>query len=252
MVTGASSGIGRATTLRLAGAGVTVLAVARREAELRETAAAVSGRIEPVVADVTTPAGRDRVRAAAGSEPLDFLVHGAGVFPRRSLVNLSPGEWDAAMETNVSARLHLVRDLLPVLRGGRVMFIGSDAAHVPRRGGAAYSVSKAASLMLWRCLREELGEEIAFAMVKPGLVATEMLTGSLAAPRDEFPAGAVYAEMLARGETIHPDTVARFLCHLLLEVDRAEFAGDVWDIRDASHHARWLEGSLWSPAGASG
>jgi NAD(P)-dependent dehydrogenase (short-subunit alcohol dehydrogenase family) len=128
-----------------------------------------------------------------------------------------------------------------------VLFVGSDAAATPRAGGAAYSVSKAASEMLWRCLATELGEEIAFGIAKPGLVETAMLEESLRAPRAEFPAGEVYAAMRARGETIAAHTVARFFRFLLLETTREEFASEVWDIRKEEHHPRWLTHPLYVP-----
>ncbi|MFP6662720.1 MAG: SDR family oxidoreductase [Deltaproteobacteria bacterium] len=247
LVTGASAGIGRATAIALAEACVEVLAVGRRESELHETARAGQGRIQPLAADVTIALDRGSIREILGSEPLDFLVHGAGVFPRGRLATLRLDDWRAAMATNVDARLHLVMDLRPILRGGRVLFIGSDAATHPRLGGAAYSVSKAASKMLWRCLALELGEEIAFGIAKPGLVATAMLDLSIAAPRDEFPAGAVYQEMLERGETVAPETVAQFFRWLLLDAARADFAREEWNIRDPSHHGDWLEGSVYTP-----
>ncbi|MBM4265640.1 MAG: SDR family oxidoreductase [Deltaproteobacteria bacterium] len=249
VVTGASSGIGRATALALARAGLEVLAVARREPELERLAAEAPERIRPLVADVTSADDRVRIREALRGEPLGALVHGAGVFPRGPLSGVSADDWRAAMATNVDARLHLVQELAPSLRGGRVLFVGSDAATTPRAGGAVYSISKAASLMLWRCLAVELGDEITFAMAKPGLVATDMLEGSLAAPRDAFPAGEVYEAMCARGETVAPETVARFFRWLLLETDAAELGADGWDIRDQHHHARWLEGPLYTPRG---
>ncbi|MEO2168069.1 MAG: SDR family oxidoreductase [bacterium] len=246
-MTGASAGIGRATAIALAEAGVEVLAVGRREAELKQTARAGQGRIQPLAADVTIALDRGSIREILGSEPLDFLVHGAGVFPRGRLTTLRLEDWRAAMATNVDARLHLVMALRPILRGGRVLFIGSDAATNPRPGGAAYSVSKAASKMLWRCLALELGSEMAFAIAKPGLVATAMLDLSIVAPREEFPAGLVYQEMLDRGETVAPETVAQFFRWLLLDAAREEFVREEWDIREPSHHSAWLQGPVYTP-----
>lgn len=245
VVTGASAGIGRATAVALAEAGLEVLAVARRAADV--AAAAPRARVQALSADVTSAAGIAAIRAAVAGRPVAALVHGAGVFPRAPIAQLTPADWQAAMATNVQARLALVLALEGPLAGGRVLFVGSDAARAPRPGGAAYSVSQAAAEMLWRCLQAELGEAIAFALAKPGLVATAMLDASLGAPRERFPAGAVYAGMLARGETIAAATVARFFRFLLLAVARAEFAAAIWDIRDAAHHRRWLRGPLYLP-----
>jgi benzil reductase ((S)-benzoin forming) len=242
VVTGASAGIGRETALALAAAGLDVLTVARSADAL---AADAGERIHPVPADVTTAEGQARVCDAVGGRAVGALVHGAGVFPRGRLTKLPKSAWNAALSTNVQARLELVLALRSSLAGGRVLFVGSDAARNARLGGAAYSVSKAASEMLWRCLGVELGDEIAFGMAKPGLVETAMLEDSLTAPRDDFPAGAVYQAMRERGETIAPATVARFFRFLLLEATREEFAADIWDIRDATHHPRWLTHALY-------
>jgi NAD(P)-dependent dehydrogenase (short-subunit alcohol dehydrogenase family) len=244
VVTGASAGIGRETALALAAAGLDVLTVARRADAL---AADAGVGIQAVPADVTTAAGRARIREIVGDRRIAALVHGAGVFPRGRITKLASSEWDAAIATNVRARLDLVLELRGSLHGGRVLFVGSDAAKNARRGGAAYSVSKAASEMLWRCLGVELGDEIAFGMAKPGLVETAMLEDSLAAPREDFPAGEVYAAMRERGETIAAATVARFFRFLLLETTREEFAADLWDIRDGTHHSRLLDHPLYVP-----
>lgn len=250
IVTGGSAGIGRATARALSRAGIDVLAVARRASIFPRAEA--DGSIQSVSADVTTEDGLRRIRAAVAGRKVAALVHGAGVFPRGPIAQLSRDDWHGAMATNLHARLELVLALERQLAGGRVLFIGSDAARTPRPGGAAYSVSKAASEMLWRCLRAELGGEIAFGIAKPGLVETAMLEESLGAPRESFPAGEVYAAMRARGETISAETVARFFSFLLLEVDREELTRDIWDIRDASHHPRWLAGPLYRPATAKG
>ncbi len=246
VVTGASSGIGRATVRALASAGMTVLGVARREGALaRLVAEARPGGVEAVAADVTSARDRERIVRAVDGRPVAALVHGAGAFPRGLLATMPPAQWESAMRTNVDARLWLTLGLRTPLRGGRVLFVGSDASENCRHGGGAYSVSKAASAMLWRSLALELGDEIDFAIARPGLVETRMLDDSLSAPRDSFAAGEVYAAMHERGETITAETVASFFEWLLLDVPPEEFAAAPWDIREVGHHARWLHGPLF-------
>lgn len=245
VVTGASAGIGRATALALARAGVPVVGVGRRGALLRRSEADES-RIEPVQADVTTSAGREKVVEAVAARPLAALVHGAGVFPRAPLSEMSHGAWESAMRTNVDARLWLTVALEERLVGGRVLFVGSDAATTPRHGGGAYSVSKAASFMLWKCLATEMGDRVSFGMAKPGLVETAMLDGSIAADPSRFGARDVYVGMSDRGETISAKKVAAFFVWLLTQTLPERFVADVWDIRDESHHAEWLSGPLYT------
>lgn len=247
IVTGASAGIGRATALALARHGVQVVAVARTSAQLASLAAEAPGLIEPITADVTVPADLARLVTAISGRRVDYLLHGAGIFPRGPLAALTAEDWQTAWSANVTSRLQLTLALREQLAGGRVLFIGSDAANAPRAGGAAYSVTQAASAMVWRCCTTELGDTIACALAKPGLVATAMLDASLAASAEQFPARAVYAAMQTRGETISADTVARFFCFLLLEASRTEFTAAPWDIRDAAHHTRWLQGALYRP-----
>lgn len=246
LVTGASSGIGRMTALALAAAGAEVIAVGRRASALAETASQGRGRIVAVEADVTVGLARAEIRRAVGGRSLTGLVHSAGIFPRGRLETLDLEQWRMAMATNVDARLHLVMDLRESLVGGRVLFVGSDASVHPRAGGAAYSVSKVASEMLWRCLCLELGDRIGFAIAKPGLVETPMLTGSLDASEEDFPSRDVYVGMVERGETITPEKIGAFFCWLLLKVSDAEFAESRWDVRDANHHPHWLRGELYS------
>ena len=245
LITGASAGIGRALSIELTLAGVEVFGVGRDAGALEATREqAGAGSFHPLSADITVAMDRGTIRERLGAEPVDILVHGAGIFPRGPLERLSMDSWHAAMATNVDARLQLVMVLREQLIGGRVLFIGSDAARTPRTGGAAYSVSKAASEMLYRCLSLELADRISFAIAKPGLVATRMMDESIQAPRSEFPAGEVYERMEREGETIAPETIARFFRWLLVDLAPEEFAGS-WDVRDEDHHARWLAGPLY-------
>lgn len=243
IVTGASSGIGRALVELLARDGRPVLAVARGVDRLQVLARDTGA--EMVAADVGVPGGRRDIVRAVGDRGVAALVHGAGIFPRGLLSSIGRQEFEVAMRTNLEARLWLTLDLRRSLVGGRVLFVGSDAARTPREGGAVYSISKAASAMLCRSLALELGGEIGFGLARPGLVDTAMLEGSRAASREDFPAGEVYEEMVERGEVIAPQTVARFFSWLLYETSKSEFASDAWDIRDRAHHGHWLEGSLY-------
>jgi NAD(P)-dependent dehydrogenase (short-subunit alcohol dehydrogenase family) len=157
VVTGASTGIGAAVAVALASAGMRVIAAARR---LPSDTAALNASITPVQADVTTDAGRTAIHdavAAAGGK-LHYLVQNAGQLgPVKPLVDVSPEEWRGTMALNLDAPLFLVQRLHPfMVKGCRVLHVGSGAATRPTKGWGAYCVSKAGFHMLYQMLRAEL------------------------------------------------------------------------------------------------
>lgn len=247
VVTGGGSGIGRALALGLAGEGLNVLITGRRDEALREAAAHAPDLIQTLAGDVTTAADQVRIADAARDLPGPLgLFHGAGVFEVGLLTSLDPARWQASFDVNVTARLALTRALLPELKGGRVLFIGSDAAVSPRLGAGAYSVAQAASQMLRDCLGQELTPEgIAVGSFKPGLVSTDMVTTFMAEPEAVFPGVGAYHDYVAEGRIASAEAVAAFARWLLLDTDAAAFAETKWDIRDTSHHAAWLDGPLY-------
>lgn len=248
VVTGAGSGIGQATALELASDGVHVIAAGRRLHMLEETAAlAESGRIMCVRADVATEKGRCDIGDAAGAR-VDFLVHGAAVSPALLMNDPSFADtWDETMRINLNALLHLTLALAPALAGGgRVLFVGSNSATRPRRGGAAYCVSKAAGHMLYRCLKLELADQdISMTSAVPSPVYTAIVRDHIDADPAVFPDGADYARQLHGGEMIAPETVGRFYRWLLLETTDNNYSRDQWNIRHSAHHRDWLRGPLY-------
>lgn len=173
LVTGASSGIGRATARALAEQGLTVHAVARREDRLAELAE-TSG-IVPLALDLRdTEALYERL---AGLE-IDVLVNNAGTGRGFEGVCLASAEdIDITLGTNVVAVYHLLRALLPGMverRRGHVVNIGSVAGLYPI-SSAVYGGSKGAIRLLGQNLRLELrGSGVRVTEVCPGRVQTEI------------------------------------------------------------------------------
>lgn len=249
IVTGAGSGIGRALAIELSSEPVTVLAVGRREAPLRETAALAPGEVKIVAADVGEESGRSRIlsEVSQGSQ-IKYLVHAAGVCAIERTTEITLESWRRTMATNVEGRLFLSLCLLTRLReGSRVLFVGSNSATTPRKGSAAYCVSKAASYMLQECLKIELASKgIIVSSAIPSPVNTPLTIGQMAADTEVFPDGLEYRRLQAEGRLIAPATVARFYRWLLTKVSAEEYSARQWNIQDESHHGYWLgENSLF-------
>ena len=174
VVTGASSGIGAATALRLAAEGYEVVAAARRADRLAEVAAAAPG-IRAVSLDVTSP---ESVTALAGSlDDIAVLVNNAGgALGTEPIERADPADWQAMYDTNVLGVLRVTQALLPALErgaGGHVVVTGSIAGHLVYEGGAGYTAAKHGATALVETLRLELnGRPVRVTEIAPGMVRT--------------------------------------------------------------------------------
>lgn len=180
LVTGASSGIGAATALRLTSEGWQVFALARR-AEKLEHLAEQEGII-PLVCDVTDPeqvaAALEQVTEAGGIDTLINNAGGAlGVDP---VASGNPEDWRWMFEVNVLGTLNVTQAFLPMLRAhgeGTVLNLTSTAATTPYEGGAGYNAAKFGEHALTGVLRlEEAEHNIRVIDVLPGMVHTEEFT----------------------------------------------------------------------------
>ncbi len=180
LITGASTGIGRASALRLVGAGWTVLAGVRDPAAGEALAAAVSGpgQLTPLRLDVTDA---DQVRAAAtlvdeqGPGGLDALVNNAGIGIGGPLELLSTDDVRRQFEVNVFGQIAVTHALLPALRRarGRIVFVSSIGGRVAMAFTAPYAASKHAIEAIGDTLRVELHSSgVQVALIEPGSVAT--------------------------------------------------------------------------------
>jgi NAD(P)-dependent dehydrogenase (short-subunit alcohol dehydrogenase family) len=185
LITGASTGIGEATALRLAAAGWTVLAGVRSDQDgERLVAKDSSGRIEPIALDVTN---FEQIRKAAarvselggGGEAspgrLDALVNNAGIGYGGPLELLHPDDLRKQFDVNVLGQVAVTQALLPALRAaqGRIVFMSSVGGRVAMAFTAPYAASKHAIEALGDALRVELASSnVQVALVEPGSVAT--------------------------------------------------------------------------------
>lgn len=186
VITGASSGIGRATAGALAGAGFEVILGARRERELAEVAAETGGR--PVRLDVVDPKSIQAFTATCPDTIAVLVNNAGGALGLDPVETGSDDDWIRMWETNVLGVARLTRALLPALRrspNAHIVMLGSTAGFETYPGGAGYTSSKHALRAVTRTLRLELlGEPIRVTDVAPGMVETEFAINRFYGDRD--------------------------------------------------------------------
>ena len=181
LVTGASSGIGRAIAVALASEGATVCAVARRKDELQATAnrANGAGRFALYPADLASDNEPERLAKALLTDEggVDVLVHSAGTISIGDLETAPVGELDRQYAANVRAPYLLTQALLPTLRAsrGQIVFINSTAGLAARANVAQYAATKHALKAIADSLREEINPHgVRVVSVYPGRTATPL------------------------------------------------------------------------------
>ena len=189
LVTGAGRGIGRATALRLAreGASVVINYKANRDAaeESLRQVTAEGARAWLVQADVSEPADADRLVKQAlehAGGRIDVLVNNAGITRDNLLLRMSLEEWDAVLDLNLRGAFLVTKAALrPMMRqrAGRIVNIASVAGITGNAGQANYSAAKAGLIAFTRTIAREMAlRNITANAVAPGLIPTE-LTASL-------------------------------------------------------------------------
>lgn len=180
LVTGAAQGIGRATALRLAADGATVVANDREPSEALDEVAGACGGVA-AVADVSSPEAVERMVAEVerGVGPIGLLVANAAYMSMGPFPEQDEADWWRQVETNLSGTFYLVRVVLPGmrrLRGGRIVIISSEWGVIGWPNATAYAASKAGLISFGKTLGRELApENIVTNVVSPGIVDTPQL-----------------------------------------------------------------------------
>ena len=236
LVTGATSGIGRAVALKFAACTARVAAIGRNQQALREVERQINeagGQALPISVDVTNEADVRSALESALSKfgRLDVLVNAAGHISSGSIEDTSVEAWDAMMNINLRAVFQLMRLATPSLieTKGNIVNVSSVTGLRSFPGVLAYCVSKAAVDQLTRCAALELAAKgVRVNAVNPGVVVTEIhKRGGM---NDED-----YGRFLERSKTTHP--IGR--------------VGDAREIADlvvflASDKASWITGATYS------
>lgn len=181
VVSGASRGIGLATSRALAAAGYRVVMLARTADALAAAARSIGDRARPIVCDVTDDRALDvalsRVNDEFDGAP-GVLVNNAGFFSLAPVDATAVADFRAAIDVNLVAPFRLVRALLPAMRArrsGHIVTIGSIADHVAFPENAGYAASKFGVRALHEVLRAELkGSGVRATLVSPAAVDTPL------------------------------------------------------------------------------
>ena len=212
VVTGTSSGIGRATALALAAAGYHVYAGVRRIADAPAVPAGGPGEVTPLLLDVTDPA---QIAAAAGTVAdhtgpagLDGLVDNAGIGVFGPLEIIPIEQFRHQLEVNVTGQLAVTQTLLPLLRRarGRIVLIGSIGTRFTPPFTGPVSASKSTIATMADALRQELAPwDIQVVLIEPASIHTE------AVDKAERDAERLLREAGPDARSLYADSFRRFL-----------------------------------------
>jgi NADP-dependent 3-hydroxy acid dehydrogenase YdfG len=182
VITGASSGIGQATALRLGAEGYRVVLAARRTDRLDDAAERITAGGGTAVARAVDVTDRDDVKAlvdgvVAEFGTVDVFVNNAGVMPLSRLDALLVDEWNQMIDVNIRGLLHGIAAALPQFTsqgGGHFVTVASIGAHEVVATGAVYCASKYAAWAITEGLRQESDPSIRVTTISPGVVETEL------------------------------------------------------------------------------
>lgn len=236
LITGASSGIGRASARLFVERGSTVIAVGRSDAELQSLlseTADLTGTLKPKLADVTETTQVERLLTEIGDSfgHIDVLVNSAGIIKSGTIENTTLDDWDKMLDVNLRAVFHVCQRALPLIEPvkGNIVNVSSVTGTRAFPGVLAYCVSKAGVDQLTRCLALELaGRGIRVNAVNPGVVETNLHKRGGMGVED-------YEKFLANASNTHP-------------IGRAGQPSEVAELVYflASENAQWITGATYA------
>jgi NAD(P)-dependent dehydrogenase (short-subunit alcohol dehydrogenase family) len=245
LVTGGSSGLGRAIVCRLAAEGASVIVAGRNEkrtyaaavaaAEIAAQAGFGEATFSTVFGDVARVADCERLvgEALAQQGRIDVLVNSAGVWIEKPITAMSEAEYDLVMDSNLKGTYFMCRAVLPHMsarRSGVIVNIASDSGTHGEPGAAAYAASKAGVIMLTRTLAIDHGpDNVRVCSVAPAIFDTPMLTKAIADADDPEAYASWQADGYPLGRIGQPDELAAVVA--FLASDEASFVtGRTWTV----------------------
>ncbi|WP_332119287.1 SDR family oxidoreductase [Azorhizobium caulinodans] len=223
VITGAASGIGRATAARLADAGAAVALVDRDAEGLAATASTVTqagGRAIVLPGDVGAPeaveAAAAQVRETFGG--IDILIAAAGMSVGGTVLTTRPDDWDAVFRANVGGTWLWARAVIPSMQargGGAIVTFSSQLALAGGRGNSAYVAAKGAILSLTRTMALDFAaDNIRVNAIAPGAVETPMLARGFGRQADPDAAREASRQRHALGRFGTADEIAQAALYL--------------------------------------
>jgi NAD(P)-dependent dehydrogenase (short-subunit alcohol dehydrogenase family) len=243
LVTGGSSGLGRAIVLRLAAEGASVVVAGRDEertysaaveaAEIAAQAGFGEAAFATVFGDVARVADCERLVADALAQQgrIDVLVNSAGIWIEKPITAMSEAEYDRVLDVNLKGTYFVCRAVLPHMtarRSGVIVNIASDSGTHGEPGAAAYAASKAGVIMLTRTLAIDHGpDNVRVCSVSPAIFNTPMLTRAIAEADDPEAYASWQADGYPLGRIGRPEELASIVA--FLASDEASFVtGRTW------------------------
>jgi 3-oxoacyl-[acyl-carrier protein] reductase len=250
LITGGSSGIGKATAERLSAEGAMVAVVAssslaKAESIVKSITKEHGARARAFVADITQPSAVEKlVRAVCDScGPIDILVNSAGVYLPNEIGETTETDYNLTMDTNVKGTFFTINAVAPIMkqhRTGKIINVASVAAFRGAPGYSLYCTSKAAIVMLTRTLACDLGPfGINVNAIAPGNTATSLnekqrtdpsFSNLMAAKRAATPSGRTYSppEEMAAAVSFLASEESRAMHGATILLDEGISAGAFW------------------------
>lgn len=214
LITGASSGIGRATAIECSKLGATCVLTGRNEERLQETMSQLAGEgHQYIIADLSTQEGIDTL--AEQAPILDGVVNNAGTGKTKPIAFIKQDDLDLVFQTNTFAPILVIKALLKkkkIARGASLVFTSSVAAFSSHIGNGIYGASKAALMAYMHyCARELADKQIRANAIHPGMVETKLIHGH-SISEEELQADMQRYPLKRYGQ---PEEVAHMMIYLL-------------------------------------
>lgn len=248
LVTGAGSGIGRATTLKLADVGADVIAVDVRPEGAERTAKLcrmLDANAWAKVVDVGSAEDMEALAKWVSDEfgCVDIIVNNAGIGIAGGILDTSVADWEKVLRVNLWGVIHgsrlFARQMVEYGRRGHIVNVASAAAFVPTKRIPAYATSKAAVQMLTECLRAELADkEIGVSAICPGLVGTGIARLTTLAGLSAEEQAKRLAQAKLHDKRYAPEAVAAVVLRAIRRNEPVALAGtEAWTTRLVSRFA---------------